>query len=230
MPVPRIVSVKRMGSGRVLITFSEAVNGAASLAGYSIENGTVVSVSVPSDKKSVTLTVDTSSAIGDAFNISITGITSVSDGSALFPNEVTVPGYGFLAGGAAGAITATVVRVKKPSLSGVIGFPADAPKRQEPPTEPEPEPTEDTTPPSIVQVNAKNGTSLVVHFSEPVLMDDSEHGALNLSNYRVDGLLLKRAIKQSEKSVRFVTSEQEAGRVYVLVVNNIHDLAGNEID
>jgi hypothetical protein len=87
----------------------------------------------------------------------------------------------------------------------------------------------ETINPTIVSAIAPRRNAVIVTFSEPVLMTTAGNGALNIGNYRIDGLLVISVTQQNDRAVIITTSTQTPGTVYPLTVLNIEDLNGNPI-
>jgi hypothetical protein len=87
----------------------------------------------------------------------------------------------------------------------------------------------ETTNPVIISAVAPRRNAVVVTFSEPVVMTTAGNGALNIGNYRIDGLLVISVTQQSDRAVIITTSTQTPGTVYPLTVLNVEDLNGNPI-
>ncbi len=81
----------------------------------------------------------------------------------------------------------------------------------------------DTTPPLLVDVRAVASNALLVKFSERVHPDD----AVNAANYSIVGgpPVLEAGLQPDSASVQLRTEDHAPGRVYVLRVQNIRDLA-----
>ena len=88
----------------------------------------------------------------------------------------------------------------------------------------------DTVAPIILNVQSLTRTKVRVTFSEPVLMDASAAGALNLGNYSISGGIVVSSVAQASTSaVDLGTSAMTPGDPYNLTVTNVEDLDGNPI-
>ncbi|MCK4359276.1 MAG: lamin tail domain-containing protein [Candidatus Cloacimonetes bacterium] len=85
---------------------------------------------------------------------------------------------------------------------------------------------EDTTPPTLVSANATSSTTINLVFSEKISQETAEV----ISNYSINGLTVSSANLQVDSiTVGLTTLEQTEGETYTITVNNIEDLAGNQI-
>lgn len=90
----------------------------------------------------------------------------------------------------------------------------------------------DTTAPKLGTVVAKTNTKVSATFDEAL-----NETALNIANYKIDGLSVIKAEYATDEDDNIVKTEvilttaaQTQGNVYKLVVSNVQDLAGNTVD
>ncbi|KQC10337.1 MAG: hypothetical protein APR54_00075 [Candidatus Cloacimonas sp. SDB] len=85
---------------------------------------------------------------------------------------------------------------------------------------------DDETPPVITSANATSSTSVEITFSE--VLDDVT--AENTNNYQISPALSITSAVLDGNDVTLTTSQQTENETYTLIVNNVEDLAGNEIE
>lgn len=86
--------------------------------------------------------------------------------------------------------------------------------------------TGDGNVPSFVSAVPQTTTTVLVTFSEPVIVSD----AINASHYSIDnGLIVHSVAQVSATTFLLTTSETVPGVIYTATVSNIHDLAGNPV-
>lgn len=85
-------------------------------------------------------------------------------------------------------------------------------------------PVQDTTPPSVVSINAPTNRSVKIIFDEAL----NTSVAQTIANYSINGITVSAAAYSSaDKSVTLTTSTQSTCETYSLTVRNIKDAAGN---
>lgn len=87
----------------------------------------------------------------------------------------------------------------------------------------------ETVSPIIYTVIAPRRNQVRITFSEAVVMTTDANGALNVSNYLIEGLSVFTVTQESSSQVLLTTSPQVIGQTYKLTVLNIEDLNGNPI-
>jgi hypothetical protein len=87
----------------------------------------------------------------------------------------------------------------------------------------------ETAPPTVFSVNTLSNTSLLVTYSEDVLMDETSSGGLNKNNYSIAGLIVKRVTQVNSAAVQILTSQMASAVAYDLVITNVKDVNGNTI-
>ncbi len=84
--------------------------------------------------------------------------------------------------------------------------------------------------PEVQSVASLDEFSVLVVYSENVSMSATGSGALNSTNYSIDGTLSVSAVTQlSNYSVRLTTSSQTLDQLYTVTVSNVVDLTGNTV-
>ena len=80
---------------------------------------------------------------------------------------------------------------------------------------------EDTTPPTVVDMQILDGTHVDIIFSEPIKKSTAE----NTGNYNIDQnvSVLQAILDQNNYTVHLVTSQHQSGVNYTLTINNILD-------
>ncbi|MDZ7356744.1 MAG: Ig-like domain-containing protein [candidate division KSB1 bacterium] len=87
-------------------------------------------------------------------------------------------------------------------------------------------PISDNTPPEIASASLKSSTELELVYTEPVEKSSAEM----ISNYQISGgvSIISVTLNVNQSSVRITTSPHQSGS-YIITVNHVKDLAGNEI-
>jgi hypothetical protein len=87
----------------------------------------------------------------------------------------------------------------------------------------------ETEQPIIISAVAPRRDQLRIIFSEDVVMTTASNGALNISNYAIEGITVVAVEQEAPNQVLLTTGVQTAGVLYNLTVSNIEDLNGNVI-
>ncbi|MCA9374133.1 MAG: fibronectin type III domain-containing protein [Candidatus Gracilibacteria bacterium] len=204
---PKVVSANVQDKGTVLVTFSEAVNLPASPASaFSIaEDGSGTALQV----------LSASMDLNDPTNKTV-----------VLTTETQVPGQTYI-------VTAGIQVTDldgNPIESGTSDTAIFTGTDQETPTEEET--LDDTTGPELVNIQTPDATTVVVTFNEPVVLspDPTQNFVITEESDSTATLAISAAALSADKTMVTLTTAEQDGMNYFLVVLDVADASGNLMD